>query len=91
MWLGQGAGGVADRDRGARRRACTSRAIASTVATTFPSASTTDSSSVPAGDIESAFYISLDVMDEPGVLASVAGVFGAHERVDSVDGAVRRG
>jgi homoserine dehydrogenase len=34
--------------------------------------------SVEAGDIRSVFYISLDVMDEPGVLASVASVFGAN-------------
>jgi homoserine dehydrogenase len=34
--------------------------------------------SVPAGEIPSVFYISLDVLDEPGVLASVANVFGAH-------------
>jgi len=29
-------------------------------------------------DIESAFYIAIEVGDSPGVLASVAGVFGAH-------------
>jgi len=34
--------------------------------------------SVPAGEIASVFYISLDVMDEPGVLASVASIFGQH-------------
>jgi homoserine dehydrogenase len=35
--------------------------------------------SVDAGDVASAFYISLDVRDEPGVLASVAGVFGHND------------
>jgi homoserine dehydrogenase len=34
--------------------------------------------SVDVGDIESIFYVSLDVMDEPGELASVASVFGTH-------------
>ncbi|HVN49776.1 MAG TPA: ACT domain-containing protein, partial [Acidimicrobiales bacterium] len=28
---------------------------------------------------ESAYYLHLDVVDRPGVLAAVAGVFGAHE------------
>ncbi len=33
---------------------------------------------VPAGDLASVFYLSLDVADQPGVLASVASVFGRH-------------
>jgi homoserine dehydrogenase len=32
--------------------------------------------SVEAGQLESAFYISIDVLDRPGVLAAVAGIFG---------------
>ncbi|MDQ2651319.1 MAG: homoserine dehydrogenase [Actinomycetota bacterium] len=32
----------------------------------------------PIDDVESAFYLSLDVIDRPGVLAKVAGVFGDH-------------
>ena len=35
--------------------------------------------SVSAGDLASAFYISLDVLDQPGVLAAVAGVFGQND------------
>jgi homoserine dehydrogenase len=31
---------------------------------------------VPAGELESVFYISIDVLDRPGVLAAVAGIFG---------------
>lgn len=33
----------------------------------------------PAGELWSAFYVSIDVMDRPGVLATVAGVFGEHD------------
>jgi homoserine dehydrogenase len=32
----------------------------------------------PIDDVESAFYLNLDVLDRPGVLAQVAGVFGTH-------------
>ena len=32
----------------------------------------------PIDELSSAFYLNLEVADEPGVLASVAGVFGAH-------------
>src|SRR5690606_38676295 len=32
----------------------------------------------PIDDVESAFYLSLDVLDRPGVLAQVASVFGDH-------------
>lgn len=32
----------------------------------------------PLGELESAFYVSIDVIDRPGVLAAVAGVFGEH-------------
>ena len=50
----------------------------------------------PIDDLASAFYINLEVADRPGVLAAVAGVFGAHgvsirsmeqETVDGADGA----
>ena len=37
--------------------------------------------------LESEYYINLDVADRPGVLAAVAGVFGAPRRVDQLDGA----
>mgnify|MGYP003345083887 FL=1 len=33
-------------------------------------------SMIPAGDVRSHFYISIDVLDRPGVLAQVATVFG---------------
>ena len=32
----------------------------------------------PIDELESAFYVNLEVVDEPGVLAAVAGVFGTH-------------
>jgi homoserine dehydrogenase len=77
MWLGQGAGGaptatavLGDLLYVARNRVNGRHDVPFSVDDRLVS--------VPAGDIESVFYISLDVMDEPGVLASVAGVFGAH-------------
>jgi homoserine dehydrogenase len=33
----------------------------------------------PIDEVESAYYLNLDVVDRPGVLAAVAGVFGRHE------------
>jgi homoserine dehydrogenase len=33
----------------------------------------------PQADLRSAFYLSMDVADRPGVLAAVASVFGAHD------------
>ncbi|HLT68974.1 MAG TPA: ACT domain-containing protein, partial [Acidimicrobiales bacterium] len=33
----------------------------------------------PIDEVESAYYINMDVFDRPGVLAAVAGVFGAHD------------
>ncbi len=78
MWLGQGAGGVVtatavlgDVLHVARNRVSGRHDVPFSVDERLES--------VPAGDVESAFYISLDVMDEPGVLARVAGVFGANE------------
>ena len=77
MWLGQGAGGGAtatavlgDVLDAARNRVSGRHDVPFSVDATLHS--------VPAGDITSVFYISLDVLDEPGVLASVASVFGAH-------------
>ncbi len=32
----------------------------------------------PIEDVESAYYLNLEVLDRPGVLAQVAGVFGEH-------------
>jgi homoserine dehydrogenase len=34
---------------------------------------------LPIDETASQFYISLDVMDQPGVLAAIAGVFGTHD------------
>jgi homoserine dehydrogenase len=33
----------------------------------------------PIDDIESQFYVTVDVVDRPGVLATIAGLFGRHE------------
>ena len=33
----------------------------------------------PIDEVETAYYLNIDVFDRPGVLAAVAGVFGAHE------------
>lgn len=78
MWLGQGAGGqptatavLGDVLDAARNRVSGRHDVPFSVDTTLHS--------VPAGDLASAFYISLDVLDKPGVLASVASVFGQHE------------
>jgi homoserine dehydrogenase len=77
MWLGQGAGGeptatavLGDVLDAARNRVSGRHDVPFSVDTTLHS--------VPAGDLSSAFYISIDVLDQPGVLASVAGVFGSH-------------
>ena len=42
-------------------------------------------------DVESAFYLHLDVADRPGVLAAVTQVLGEHERLDQVGRAARHG
>jgi homoserine dehydrogenase len=77
MWLGQGAGGeptatavLGDVLYVARNRVGGRYDVPFSVDVRLVS--------VEAGDIRSVFYISLDVMDEPGVLASVASVFGAN-------------
>ena len=77
MWLGQGAGGHATatavlgdvldaaRNRVSRRHDVPFRVNPSLT-------------NVPVGDLRAVFYLSLDVQDRPGVLASVAAVFGRH-------------
>ncbi len=77
MWLGQGAGGaptatavLGDVLDAARNRVSGRHDVPFMVDDTLVR--------VPAGDLESVFYLSLDVADEPGVLAAVAGVFGRH-------------
>src|SRR5487761_1892568 len=77
MWLGQGAGGMASATAGlgdvlhaARNRVAGRHDIPFTVDDRL--------ASVDAGDLSSVFYLSIDVRDEPGVLAQVAGVFGRH-------------
>jgi homoserine dehydrogenase len=78
MWLGQGAGGsptatavLGDVLHAARNRVAGRHDIPFTVDDRLES--------VDAGDLSSVFYLSLDVRDEPGVLAQVAGVFGEHD------------
>lgn len=77
MWLGQGAGGaptatavLGDVLDAARNKVSGRHDVPFTVDTTLRS--------VPAGELSSVFYISIDVLDRPGVLAAVAGVFGNH-------------
>ncbi len=78
MWLGRGAGGEAtatavlgDLLHAARNR----------IAGRHDQPFTVDDRlfAVDEGEVSSVFYISLDVVDEPGVLAQVAGVFGRHD------------
>ena len=75
MWLGQGAGGEAtatavlgDLLDAARNRFSGRHDIPFSVDRSLHS--------VAAGELESVFYISIDVLDRPGVLAAVAGIFG---------------
>ena len=75
MWLGQGAGGEAtatavlgDLLDAARNRFSGRHDIPFSVDRTLHS--------VEAGELESVFYISIDVLDRPGVLAAVASIFG---------------
>lgn len=77
MWLGQGAGGaptatavLGDVLDAARNRVNGRHDIPFSVDETLHA--------VSAGDLKSVFYISLDVIDRPGVLAQVASVFGDH-------------
>src|SRR5487761_2152922 len=77
MWLGPGAGGeptataaLGDVLHAARNRVNGRHDVPFTVDERLVS--------VDAGDLSSVFYLSIDVRDEPGVLAQVAGVFGRH-------------
>ena len=78
MWLGQGAGGeptatavLGDVLDAARNR------VSGRHDTPFSG----DPSlfAVEVGELKSVFYLSVDVIDQPGVLAEVAGVFGRHD------------
>ncbi len=77
MWLGQGAGGepsataVLGDVLDAARNKVSGRHDA-------PFSGDRTLELVEAGDLESAYYLSIDVVDRPGVLAEVAGVFGRH-------------
>jgi homoserine dehydrogenase len=78
MWLGQGAGGgptatavLGDVLDAARNRVSDRHDVPFSVDPTLHS--------VNAGDLASTFYISIDVVDQPGVLAAVAGVFGQND------------
>jgi homoserine dehydrogenase len=77
MWLGLGAGGqptatavLGDVLHAARNRVNGRHDVPFTVDDRLVN--------VDAGDLSSVFYLSIDVRDEPGVLAQVAGVFGRH-------------
>ncbi len=77
MWLGQGAGGeptatavLGDVLDAARNRVSGRHDVPFTVDDTLHS--------FPAGELSSVFYISIDVLDRPGVLAAVAGIFGSN-------------
>jgi homoserine dehydrogenase len=78
MWLGQGAGGaptatavLGDLLDAARNRVSGRHDI--------PFTGDLSLHYVDAGELPSAFYLSVDVLDRPGVLAEVAGVFGRHD------------
>ncbi|HVB51883.1 MAG TPA: homoserine dehydrogenase [Acidimicrobiales bacterium] len=77
MWLGQGAGGeptatavLGDVLDAARNRVSGRHDV--------PFSGDKSLHSVGVGELSSLFYLSVDVMDRPGVLAEVAGVFGRH-------------
>jgi homoserine dehydrogenase len=77
MWLGQGAGGeptstavLGDVLDAARNKVSGRHDVPFTVDTTLHS--------VNAGELSSVFYVSIEVLDRPGVLAAVAGIFGEH-------------
>ena len=77
MFYGRGAGGrpTASAVLGDLIDACVNRAngAAGQIGTLVPAAIR------PIDEVESAFYIALDVTDRPGVLAQVADVFGRHD------------
>ncbi len=77
MWLGPGAGGgptatavLGDVLDAARNRVAQRHDVPFLVDDTLER--------VPAGELTSVYYVSLDVVDQPGVLAAVAGVFARH-------------
>lgn len=77
MWLGQGAGGVptatavlGDVLDAARNRVSDRHDV--------PFSGDHSLHYVPAGELTSVFYLSVDVLDRPGVLSEVASVFGRH-------------
>lgn len=77
MWLGQGAGGeptatavLGDVLDAARNKVSGRHDVPFSVDATLHS--------VDVGELSSAFYISIDVLDRPGVLAAVASIFGDH-------------
>jgi homoserine dehydrogenase len=77
MWLGQGAGG------GPSAAAVLGDIVAAArnvVAGRCDAPLSVDPSlgDFPLGELQSIFYLAVDVLDRPGVLASVAGVFGEH-------------
>ncbi|HVA70871.1 MAG TPA: homoserine dehydrogenase, partial [Acidimicrobiales bacterium] len=78
MWLGQGAGGepsataVLGDVLDAARNRVSGRHDA-------PFSGDASLFAVEVGELTSAFYLSVDVIDQPGVLAEVAGVFGRHD------------
>lgn len=78
MWLGQGAGGeptatavLGDVLDAARNRVSGRHDV--------PFSGDPSLHAVEVGDLSSVFYLSVDVIDRPGVLAEVASVFGRHE------------
>lgn len=85
MWLGQGAGGeptatavLGDLLDAARNRVSGRHDV--------PFSGDHSLHYVDAGQLPSAFYLSVDVLDRPGVLAEVAGIFGHHNvSIQSMD------
>jgi homoserine dehydrogenase len=78
MWLGQGAGGaptaaavLGDVVAAARNKVTRRFDVPFSVDTTL--------GTFPMGELQSAFYITLNVIDRPGVLSAVTSVFGDHD------------